>query len=100
MRLNMPKKICPLSDIAIRTSKPSIKMHTLYDGNGLQLRVLPSGSKIWIFNYTKPHLKTRSNIKLGTYPLMGLAEARKRKELYRQLLTTGTDPQRWLEQQD
>lgn len=75
-------------------------MLTLYDGEGLQLRVLTSGSKVWIFNYVRPYLKTRNNIKLGTYPTMALAQARQLREQYRQLLATGTDPQRWLERQN
>lgn len=73
-------------------------MLTLYDGEGLQLRVLKSGSKVWVFNYVRPYLKTRNNIKLGTYPNMPLSQARLRREQYRQLLATGADPQRWLEQ--
>jgi integrase len=95
----VPKKIRPLSDLAIRASKPGQKMLTLYDGEGLQLRVLTSGSKVWIFNYVRPYLKTRNNIKLGTYPTMALAQARQLREQYRQLLAAGTDPQRWLERQ-
>lgn len=74
-------------------------MLTLYDGEGLQLRVLTSGSKVWIFNYVRPYLKTRNNISLGTYPTMALAQARKHREQYRQLLAIRIDPQRWLEQQ-
>ncbi|WP_026349404.1 tyrosine-type recombinase/integrase [Arsukibacterium perlucidum] len=94
----MPKKIPPLSDLTIRACKPALKDITLYDGSGLQLRVLPSGSKNWIFRYMRPYLKTHNNIKLGSYPSMGLAEARERRQQYRQLLAAGTDPQRWLEQ--
>jgi integrase len=95
----MPKKIPPLSDAAIRSCKPGTKIITLYDGEGLQLRVLPSGSKAWVFNYVRPYLKTRNNIKLGNYPGFSLVKARETKNQYRQLLTSGIDPQRWLEQQ-
>ncbi|KKO47613.1 hypothetical protein VT06_16130 [Arsukibacterium sp. MJ3] len=96
----MPRKISPLSDAAIRTRKPGQLTVTLYDGEGLQLRISPHGNRSWIFNYVPPHHSGRTNIKLGTYPSMGLAQARELKLQYRQLVSSKIDPQRWLEKQN
>lgn len=96
----MPKKIIPLSDTVIRSSKPSGKPYTLYDGDGLLLRISAAGNKSWYFNYFRPLLENRNNLKLGNYPAIGLSAARKTVAKYRQLLAEGIDPQRWLEQQN
>ena len=96
----MPKKIIPLSDTVIRSSKPSGKPYTLYDGDGLLLRISAAGNKSWYFNYFRPLLENRNNLKLGNYPAISLSAARKTVAKYRQLLAEGVDPQRWLEQQN
>lgn len=96
----MPKKIIPLSDTVIRSSKPSGKPYTLYDGDGLLLRISAAGNKSWYFNYFRPLLDNRNNLKLGNYPAISLSAARKTVAKYRQLLAEGVDPQRWLEQQN
>jgi hypothetical protein len=96
----MPKKIIPLSDAVIRAVKPSLKAFTLYDGDGLQIRISPSGSKSWLLTYARPLLDKRNNLKLGNYPAIGLAAARKIAAKYRQLLAEGVDPQQWLDQQN
>jgi integrase len=96
----MPKKIIPLSDAIIRSSKPSGKLYTLYDGDGLLLRISAAGTKSWYFNYFRPLLESRNNLKLGIYPATSLSAARKLAARYRQLLAENIDPQRWLEQQN
>lgn len=96
----MPKKIIPLSDTEIRGCKAKDKALTLYDGDGLQLRVTTGGSKSWIFSYTRPQQNKRNNLKLGNYPALSLSTARKTAAAYRQLLIENIDPQRWLEQQN
>lgn len=96
----MPKKIIPLSDTVIRSSKPSGKPYTLYHGDGLQLRISAAGNKSWYFNYFRPLFNSRNNLKLGSYPVTSLAAARKKADKYRQLLAENIDPQVWLEQQN
>jgi integrase len=96
----MAKKIIPLSDATIRSSKPTNKPYTIYDGDGLQIRISPSGSKSFMLSYIRPVLNKRNNLKLGNYPDISLSAARKLAAKYRQLLAEGTDPQRWLEQQN
>jgi integrase len=95
----MSKKIRPLSDLAIRACKPDSKMITLYDGEGLQLRISTEGTRSWIFNYVRPFQKKRNNIKIGAYPSIGLAQARALKLQYRQLVSSKIDPHRWVQQQ-
>ncbi|WP_428637441.1 integrase arm-type DNA-binding domain-containing protein, partial [Shewanella sp.] len=39
-----------LTDKQISNAKPQDKEYTLFDGNGLRLRVKPNGTKTWLFN--------------------------------------------------
>lgn len=41
-----------LSDTGIRKAKPEPKEYLLADGDGLFLRVRPTGAKDWLFVYT------------------------------------------------
>lgn len=80
----------PLTEIQIRKVKPADKPVKLSDGKGLYLLVNPTGSKLWRWKYRvdgKEKLMT-----LGTYPDMGLAQARMRHEDERRVLLAGTDP--------
>ena len=47
----MPKRIVPLSDLAVKNAKPAAKDYTLYDGDGLMLLVKTTGGKLWRFKY-------------------------------------------------
>ena len=66
----------PLSHTQVMNAKPKCNEYSLADGQGLYLRVGPNGSKYWIFNYQVPYRKNRSNISLGKYPEVSLAQAR------------------------
>jgi integrase len=79
-----------LSDTAIRTAKPTDKPYKLTDEKGLFLLVTANGSKYW-------RLKYRFNgkeklLSFGTYPDIGLKDARERRETARKLLANGIDP--------
>ncbi|WP_338593576.1 integrase domain-containing protein [Shewanella khirikhana] len=87
-----------LSDTAVKNAKPQEREYLLFDGDGLRLRVTPSGTKLWLFNYTKPHTKTRSNLSLGNYPQVSLAQARKKVLEAKELLAQGIDPKQQREQ--
>lgn len=88
----MPKAITPLSATKINQAKPKAKEYNLADGNGLYLRIKPSGAKLWLFNYQKPYTKQRTNISLGSLPPVSLAQARKSRETFRALLSDDVDP--------
>lgn len=95
----MAIKTTPLSDTEVRTAKPREKQYSLYDGDGLELRISPAGSKRWMFRYKRPHLNTANVIKIGNYPETSLANARKIRAQYRELLDRGIDPQKHAEQE-
>ncbi|MBT0585109.1 integrase domain-containing protein [Alteromonas oceanisediminis] len=88
----MPKTTKPLSDIEVKSAKPKEKEYNLADGNGLALRVKPTGSKNWIFNYQHPISKKRNNLGFGTYPDVTLARAREKRANARNLLDHQIDP--------
>jgi integrase len=60
------------------------------DGGNLYLQVSPSGSKSWVFRYTRAG-KPRE-MGLGSLTAFPLAEARQRAQKQRQLLADGIDP--------
>lgn len=95
----MPRQSKPLNEIEIRNSRIKKNAYTLFDGEGLQLRVQSSGTRTWLFNYQHPVLKKRQNVKLGNYPAVGLADARKKKLEYQKLLAERIDPIEWLKEQ-
>ncbi len=47
------------------------------DTPGLALRVSSAGHKAWTFHYTSPRDGKRARHKLGTYPALTLAKARR-----------------------
>ncbi|MGM0571886.1 MAG: integrase domain-containing protein [Pseudomonadota bacterium] len=88
----MAIKVPPLTAARIRQAKPADKEYNLSDGGGLQLRVKPTGTRVWLFNYRKPFTGTRTNIALGQYPGTSLAAARQRRLECLALLEQDTDP--------
>ncbi|MFZ5622209.1 MAG: tyrosine-type recombinase/integrase [Pseudomonadota bacterium] len=80
----------PLTDTAIRNSKPQAKPVKLFDERGLFLLVSPAGGKWWRFSYRfGGKYKTLS---MGVYPDVGLKEARERRDAARKQLAAGIDP--------
>ncbi len=82
----MAKITKPLTNTEVKQAKARDKEYNLSDGDGLQLRVKPSGSKLWLFNYQRPINKKKANLSLGKYPALSLADARKLREQARSLL--------------
>ncbi|MFL9824158.1 tyrosine-type recombinase/integrase [Rhodoplanes sp. SY1] len=79
-----------LTDAAIRAAKPRDKPFKLSDGGGLYLVVSPSGGKLWRLKYR--YLGREKLLSFGPYPLLQLAEARRRRDDAKRLLLDGTDP--------
>ena len=88
----MPRITTPLNNTQIANAKVSDKLYNLFDGNGLQLRVKPNGSKLWIFDYPRPYTKIRTSISFGAYPALTLANARTKREEAKALLAQNIDP--------
>jgi integrase len=81
----------PLTDTKLRRiSKDYSGKPELADRDGLSARVSPKG--IITFNYRFRWLGKQQRIKIGRYPGISLAKARKRVEKYRQILLEGLDP--------
>lgn len=79
-----------LTDTAIRQAKPKEKAYTLPDSLGLSIYVAPAGIKSWHFRFT--WLGKQARISLGTYPDVGLKEARSRRDEAREEVAKGIDP--------
>ena len=80
----------PLTDLKIRTAKPTEKNYKLSDEKGLHLLIKPAGGKYWRLKYRidgKEKLMA-----LGVYPDTSLALARSKRDEARALLANGIDP--------
>jgi len=95
----MARKTTALTNTEVSQAKPKEKEYNLSDGDGLMLRIKPSGSKLWIFNYTRPFTKKRANISFGSFPELSLANARKKRTEARELLAQEIDPKEHKDQQ-
>jgi integrase len=76
-----------LTDTLVRKAKPDTKAYRLFDGDGLALRVAPSGVKSWQLRYRlngKPQTLT-----IGKYDIFSLADARERASKARQRAADG-----------
>ncbi len=80
----------PLSDVQVKTAKPAEKPVRLFDGGGMYLEVSPTGGKLWRMKYRFEGKEKR--LSFGTYPAVGLREARDKREEARKQLAQGIDP--------
>jgi integrase len=88
----MARTTKPLTNTEVKQAKPKEKVYTLSDGGGLQLRVKPNGSRLWLFDYFKPYTKKRTSLSFGAYPELSIAHARSKREEVRALLAQDIDP--------
>ena len=88
----MARTTKPLTHTQIHQAKPRVKEFNLVDGKNLALRVKPNASKLWVFTYYRPLTKKRTSISLGAFPAVSLAEARKKADEVRTLLSRDIDP--------
>ena len=65
-----------LTDTGIKKAKPGEKPIKLFDGDGLFLHVMPTGSKIWRMAYRVDG--KQKMITFGKYPEVSLAQAREK----------------------
>ncbi|EQD52469.1 phage integrase family protein, partial [mine drainage metagenome] len=79
-----------LTDKAIQNARPKDKQYSLADGSGLALIVRATGTKIWWLRYR--FAGTAKTLSVGTYPIVGLRDAREAALAARRLLASGTDP--------
>jgi integrase len=79
-----------LTAVDIRNAKPADRPVKLFDENGLFLLIAPSGGKWWRFKYR--FAGKEKLLSLGTYPLIGLKDAREKRDEARRLLAEAIDP--------
>ncbi|HHE8492440.1 TPA: tyrosine-type recombinase/integrase [Enterobacter ludwigii] len=79
-----------LTDIKVRTAKPTDKQYKLTDGNGMHLLVHPNGSRYWRLQYR--YGGKQKMLALGVYPDVSLSDARARRDEARKLLANDIDP--------
>jgi hypothetical protein len=69
----------PLSDVALRSAKPTDSVQKLSDGGGLQLWIMPNVSKLWRLAYRFDGKQKKLSV--GRYPSVGLSEARATRDM-------------------
>ncbi|EJD6446178.1 tyrosine-type recombinase/integrase [Klebsiella pneumoniae] len=79
-----------LTDIKVRTAKPTDKQYKLTDGSRMHLLVHPNGSRYWRLQYR--YGGKQKMLALGVYPEVSLADARARRDEARKLLANSIDP--------
>jgi hypothetical protein len=78
-----------LTDALCKKALPSEKARKLTDGHGMYLFVSPTGAKIWRMKYTQ--FGKEGTEVLGPYPLLSLADARVKRDVFRRKLLDGED---------
>lgn len=79
-----------LTDTAIKQAKPGDIDRKLADEKGLYLLVTAGGSKLWRLKYRIDGKEKK--LALGSYPDVGLKEARARRDAARTAAEAGSDP--------
>lgn len=79
-----------LKDTEIRAFRPDDKPFKKADGKGLYLEVFPNGSKLWRLKYRFGGKEKR--LALGSYPVVTLADARKKRDQAKVQIENGVDP--------
>lgn len=82
----------PLTEFTVKNAKPKDKAYRITDGDGLQLEVTPTGSKLWRFRYY--FFGKQQILSLGKYPTVSLAKARKKRDEVLMQLEAGKHPAR------
>ena len=77
----------PLTNIAIRNTKPKAKPYKLTDGEGMYLFVTPDGGRYWRMDYR--FNGKRGTLAFGVYPEVSLAAARDKRASARKQLAAG-----------
>ncbi|MGE0503764.1 MAG: tyrosine-type recombinase/integrase [Rhizobiaceae bacterium] len=81
----------PLSETTCRKSAGiEGRVRKLSDGGGLQLWLMPTGSRLWRFAYRFD--RKQKLLSIGPYPLISLAAAREARDAAKRQLLAGIDP--------
>lgn len=80
----------PLTELEIKHLKPKGKVYRVADSNGLCIEVALSGNKFWRYRY-RVNGKFQM-LSIGKYPLIGLSEARRKRDEAALTLAGGGNP--------
>jgi integrase len=83
-------KVTTFTDLMIRKLKPEGKKYARSEGNGFTIRVMPSGTKTWLYVYAFGEKRREMN--LGGYPDITLEKAREKFKEARRKVKNGADP--------
>lgn len=83
----MPQKF---TDVFIKSLSPRAERYDVREGDGFGVRIFPSGEKSWFFIYH--YLGRKRRMTLGSYPAMGLKDARVAYADARRKLAQEIDP--------
>lgn len=87
----MPRRIEPLTEQQLLQAEPGDKPFRLFDGYGLYVEVMPTGSKVWRMKFRQKDGKENA-LTFGHYPEVSPTLARCRRAVARQMLHDGLDP--------
>ena len=79
-----------LTELAVKSAKPSEKVRKLTDGGGMYLLVHPNGSKYWRMD-TRIDSKQKT-LSFGVWPEVSLTEARERRDEARRKIKDDINP--------
>src|SRR5665647_2272980 len=79
-----------LSDLQIKKLTSKTERFEVSDGNGLYLRIMPTGTRSWVYRYMIDGKARRMT--LGQYPAISLAEARELHSKAVMEVKRGVDP--------
>ena len=81
-----------LTHLQIANAKPRDRAYKMADGESLYIAVLPIGTKSWRMNYR--YLGKHKTLHIGSWPAVGIAEAREYRAEARKQVAAGKDPVR------
>lgn len=79
-----------VTETRLKALKPKAKSYKVADERGLYIEVSPSGGRLWRFRYRVGSIEKKLSI--GTYPEIGLRQARQSAYEARQMIASGGDP--------
>lgn len=79
-----------LTDVALKSLGPRENSYKVFDGEGLYIEVLKTGTKVWRFKYRFGGKEKR--LTLGRYPRLSLKQARLEHQAAQAVLEGGFDP--------
>ena len=79
-----------LTDREVKAAKASIKDYKIADSGGLYLFVSKAGSKLWRLKFRVDGKE--KTLSFGSYPIVGLLDAREKRDEAKRALTKGIDP--------